>query len=105
MGQPASARILLCPIARRSRWREIMKHVTILAWILCACFVSAAWAQQVNSHAKTHPLRHHAVNQMAPSGHISNPYLVQSNASQNRVWELGTYPGGTWASMGDVNDF
>src|SRR5579864_1764133 len=22
-----------------------------------------------------------------------------------KVWELGTYPGGTWASMGDVNDF
>jgi len=82
-----------------------MKHITILAWILCACLVSTAGAQQVTSHAKTHPLRHHAVNRMGPSGHISNPYLVQSNDSQNKVWELETYSGGTWASMGDVNDF
>jgi hypothetical protein len=26
-------------------------------------------------------------------------------AQQNRVWELGTYPNGTWAVMGDINDF
>jgi len=26
-------------------------------------------------------------------------------AQKNKVWGLGTYPGGTWAALGDVNDF
>jgi probable HAF family extracellular repeat protein len=26
-------------------------------------------------------------------------------AQQNKVWELGTYPHGTWAVMGDINNF
>jgi len=26
-------------------------------------------------------------------------------AQQNKVWELGTYPNGTWAVMGDINNF
>ena len=36
----------------------------------------------------------------------SNPIVTaQATAHQSKIWELGTYPGGTWASMGDVNDF
>ena len=26
-------------------------------------------------------------------------------AQQNKVWELGTFPHGTWAVMGDINNF
>jgi probable HAF family extracellular repeat protein len=26
-------------------------------------------------------------------------------AQNNKIWELGTYPGGTWAAMGDINNF
>ena len=25
-------------------------------------------------------------------------------AQNNKVWDLGTYPGGTWATLGDIND-
>jgi probable HAF family extracellular repeat protein len=82
-----------------------MKRTSILAFVLCACIVSTVWAQQANSHTKTHPGRDHALNHVLPSGGISHPYLVPSDPSQNKVWELETYPGGTWASMGDVNDF
>ena len=82
-----------------------MRRISISILILCACFASAPWAQKATSHAETHPGRPHAANHMLPAGGIRNPYVVQSNASQNKVWELGTYPGGTWASMGDVNDF
>ena len=36
----------------------------------------------------------------------NRPFVAASAAAhQSRIWELGTYPGGTWASMGDVNDF
>ncbi len=82
-----------------------MKRISILAFVLSTCIVSTVWAQQANSRTKTHLGRHHAVNQMSPSGGTRTPYTVQSSASRNKVWELGTYPGGTWASMGDVNDF
>jgi len=82
-----------------------MKRISILACILGVCLVSMAWAQQLNSRVKTHPSRHYGANHMLPSGGVSHPYLVQSDTSQNKIWELETYPGGTWASMGDVNDF
>jgi len=37
---------------------------------------------------------------------ISTTRNTHQNVTTNlKVWELGTYPGGTWASMGDVNDF
>ena len=84
---------------------EIMKRISVLACILGVCFASAAWGQQPNAPAKIHPWRHHAADQRLPSGGVSHPYLVQSDKSQDKVWELKTYPGGTWTTMGDVNDF
>src|ERR1039458_2671457 len=27
-------------------WRLVMKRISILVWILCACFVSVAWGQK-----------------------------------------------------------
>jgi probable HAF family extracellular repeat protein len=85
-----------------------MKRITILALIICTCFVTVAWAQQQAAPAmKQHPAsRHRVTNEAANYSRTSNPYnIAPANSAQNKVWELGTYPGGTWASMGDVNDF
>lgn len=86
-----------------------MKRISILALVLCECFVSAAWAQQqaVGPRMGKHAIHHRALNSFPKaSGAPSNPMVAaQAAARQSKVWELGTYPGGTWASMGDVNDF
>ena len=86
-----------------------MKLIRILALVLCACFVSAAWAQPqaVGPRMSKHAIHHRALNSFpktktAPSRPLG---AAQAAARQSKVWELGTYPGGTWASMGDVNDF
>jgi len=81
-----------------------MKRRGILTLILCVCSVLAASAQQSSvRRLRTQFPRHHAVNQAAQSADVSQPYLLQSSTSQN-FWELGAYPGGTWADLGDIND-
>ncbi len=86
-----------------------MKRISILALVLCACFVSAALAQQqaVGPRMGKHAIHHRAFNSFPKAnGAPSNPIVAaQAAARQSKVWEFGTFPGGTWASMGDVNDF
>ena len=86
-----------------------MKRITILALIICACFLTEAWAQQqaVGPRMGKHAIHHRAFNSFPKAnGAPSDPIIAtQAAARQNKVWELGTSPGGTWASMGDVNDF
>jgi probable HAF family extracellular repeat protein len=86
-----------------------MKRITILALILCACSLTVAWAQQqaVGPRMGKHAIHHRAFNSFPKAnGAPSDPIIAaQAAARQNKVWELGTFPGGTWASMGDVNDF
>ena len=53
-----------------------------------------------------HAIHHRALNSFSKSNVPSSPIIAaQSAARPGNVWELGTFPGGTWASMGDVNDF
>ena len=86
-----------------------MKRISILVLVLCACFVSAAWAQPqaVGPRMGKHTFHHRALNTSPKTNSVpSNPSIAaQTAAHQSKVWEFGTYPGGTWASMGDVNDF
>jgi probable HAF family extracellular repeat protein len=86
-----------------------MKRIRIFALVLCACFVSAAWAQPqaVGPRMGKHTFHHRALNSFPKTNAArSNPSVAaQTAAHQSKVWELGTYQGGTWASMGDVNDF
>ncbi len=86
-----------------------MKRIVILALILCSCLVSVAWARQqaVGPCLGKHAIHHQAFNSLPKAdGAPSNPMVAaQAVARQGKVWELGTFPGGTWASMGDVNDF
>ena len=85
-----------------------MKRIRILALILCACFVSAAWAQPHADGPRMgkFAIHHRAMNSFPTTDAVPSSSLVAVQvARQNKVWELGTFPGGTWASMGDVNDF
>jgi len=77
-----------------------MKRISILALILGACFASA-WAQQDAGKPRSgkHPLlRHRIVNGMAKAPGAAA-------AANLKTWDLGHYPGGTWAQLGDINDF
>ena len=86
-----------------------MRRIVILALILCSCLASVAWAEQqaVRPRMGKHAIQHRALNSFPKAnGAPSNPTVAAQPAlRQSKVWELGTYPGGTWASMGDVNDF
>ena len=85
-----------------------MKRINILALVLCAGFLPLVWAQQQASrpHMDRHAIHHRALNSFSKSNVPSSPIIAaQSAARPGNVWELGTFPGGTWASMGDVNDF
>ena len=88
-----------------------MKRIGILALILSATFASATWAQQnarMLPFGKRPLLRHRIVNGMpkAPRA-VGNQGLAASASAADslRTWELGTYPGGTWVGLGDINDF
>lgn len=85
-----------------------MKCIRILPLVLCACCVSAAWSQPTPpSNKRTFP--HHRALKVLPTspGTEGNRSIAAqpAAAAQNTVWKLGTYPGGTWATMGDINDF
>ena len=87
-----------------------MKRISIFALILFACFVSTAWAQPqaaISPVGKGVLLRHRIFNKVHKSSSQVNPgtsaqALVAHHA---KVWDLGTYPGGTWAEMGGVDAF
>lgn len=87
-----------------------MKRIGILALILCACFVSAAWAQSqvARPHLSRHAVHHRALNMFPKSvGTASNPGITAqaAPACKTKLWDLGTFPGGTWAEAGGINDF
>ena len=86
-----------------------MKRIRILALVLCACFVSAAWAQPqtVGPRMGKFAIHHRAVKSFPTTNALTSTSGVAAEAAahQGKIWELGTDPGGTWAAMGDVNDF
>ena len=85
-----------------------MKRINILACILGVCFVSTAWAQQPATKppsAKYGP--HRMANQRSRTPGVTT--TQRSNTQANRddaatIWELGTYPGGTWFATWHIND-
>jgi probable HAF family extracellular repeat protein len=86
----------------------IMKRISILTCILGVCFVSAAWAQQP---ATKPPFGRHVPHRMAnqtsrtPGLTVSRSFRAQANPDcKAKIWELGTYLGGTWAATQHLND-
>jgi hypothetical protein len=85
-----------------------MKRISILACILGASLVSAAWAQQPAGKA---PIGMHLLHRMAnqtsraPGVTVSQSPNAQANSDDAaNVWELGTYPGGTWFASWRLSD-
>ena len=82
----------------------------VLTSILCVGFVSGAWAQKkpgISPLGKHSILQQRMMNRMMASrgvieeAGLSAPPAVVDNV---RIWDLGVYPGGTWAEAGGVND-
>ena len=85
-----------------------MKRISILVLILSAYFVTAAWTQQP---ATRPPFGRHVPHLTAnqartPDLTASRSFVAQANPdSQVKIWELGTYPDGTWFSTVSSNNF
>ena len=77
-----------------------MKRIAVFALILCACFVSIAWAQQ----RVTHPMGRHVPPTVPATTNLSGtPRTAQSD--NVKVYYLGHDKDGTWAEPRDINDF
>ena len=86
-----------------------MRRIGILAFIVGMWLVSTAWAQQ---HATKPSIGRHLAHRMAnqaprtPDLTARRSFHAQGNPDHaSKIWELGTYPGGTWAALGGINDF
>ena len=86
-----------------------MKRISILACILCVCFVSAAWTQQ----SATRPslgkhLQHRMANLLSKARTTAQPgsYLASAMTSdKSKTWDLGVYPGASATALQSINDF
>lgn len=85
-----------------------MRRISILACVLGASFVSTAWAQQaVTKSALGRHFAHRMANQASktPDLTASRSFVAQADPEHGaKVWELGTYPGGTWFASWHLND-
>jgi len=84
-----------------------MKRISILACILGVCLVSTVWAQQsapkpsFGRHGP-HPMANHT--STAPGPTVSRSSDAHANPDHTKIWELGTYEGGTWFASWRLND-
>jgi hypothetical protein len=91
--------------------KRLILLATVWASILCICFVSGSWAQQkqgVPPFGRHSILRQRMMNRMTASHGVigyAGFFAPASVADNVRTWDLGIYPGGTWAEAGGVNDF
>jgi len=85
-----------------------VKRIGILACILAVCFVSTVWGQVLGpkSHLGRRVQQGMANRTSTTPSVTSRRFNTQTNPSKEAtIWELGTYPGGTWAGLGGINDF
>jgi uncharacterized membrane protein len=88
-----------------------MKHLSVFVLISCACLVPLAWAQQsAGSQNSGIPqlLRHRIMNRMTQTpgaAYQLSTSAPASAANHLKTWDLGHYPGGTWAQLWGVNSF
>jgi len=85
-----------------------MKKTCILVFALFGAMATLAQQQAPIPHpAKRGVLRQRIFNAVHRSSGTANAISSAQalTAHHDIVWDLGTYPGGTWAEMGGVNDF
>jgi len=85
-----------------------MKHISILACILGMCLVLTASAQQAGTKPLVSKHAPHRIGNRSPEkSNAMGSQSFNSHADLNygaRIWELGTYPGGTWFATEHIND-
>ncbi|HYA22619.1 MAG TPA: hypothetical protein VEF05_00575 [Terriglobales bacterium] len=86
-----------------------MKRMSILVCILGLCFVSMSWAQQPATKPPIgRHLQHRMANQASRTPGLTVSWSLNAQASLDdaaKIWELGTYPSGTWFATWHINDF
>ncbi len=84
-----------------------MKRISILACILGVFFVSTAGAQQPATRSlfgRHGPHRMANQTSKTPGQTVSRSFYAQANPDHEKIWELGTYTGGTWVTTWHIND-
>ena len=86
-----------------------MRRISILVlfvWIFMATAASAQQSPNPPHFGKGPIFRHHLPQRMSGMAATQGRSSAQGEpVHQAKSWELGTYPGGTWAALGDINDF
>ena len=84
-----------------------MKRIGILALILSACFASATWAQQKTGMPRFGKagIPHYRAPNSTPVGKSLSAITRAFTVQTVKFYELGAYPGGTWAQMMDINEW
>jgi len=87
-----------------------MRRISILVLMLFACLASVAWAQQTSvPRFSKHPISGHrhwiGIPNKSDTAIHSSAGTEMAALHHTKVWDLGTYPGGTWADVGGANDF
>ena len=82
----------------------------ILVLSLCVYLVPMAWAQQASlprfsRHHIPGPGRSIAIPSKTSTTSHPSVNSETAPACNAKVWDLGTFPGGTWAEAGGINDF
>jgi len=83
-----------------------MRRISILT--LLVCMATAVWAQQSATKLSfgKHTAHRIASQARTPALTLSRSFHDQANPDHNaKIWEIGTYPGGTWFSTWHINDF
>jgi uncharacterized membrane protein len=87
----------------------VMTRISTLSWILCAGLISSVWAQPQGAvppksgHTSPHQ---RAFSSFSKSVSIANGVFNQMPpvAPLNSIYDLGHYPGGSWAEPRDINN-
>jgi hypothetical protein len=88
-----------------------MKALERCFWVLlCFGFISSVWAQNQEEMTRPdrHPTpRHRMASLLSKARMTAQPgsYLAPAIAcDKSKTWDLGVYPGGTWAWLHGIND-
>jgi len=86
-----------------------MRRDSIFVTILCAGLLSIAWAQPqagIPALCRQPNLHHPTFNVLPQLCHTTIPAPDPlAEAPENQVYDLGHYPGGTWAESRGINDY
>jgi len=98
-------KVLCIKLSKLTFSEEHMRRFCLLLIVSCLYLVPAVWAQQ--TAIKPHRGRHLSHPSAATMADLTVTQRVTSSAesSDPKIWELGTYPRGTWVATWHINDY